>query len=119
MDSEDLYSDEYYDDYDSESDYSYDDEEDDDAYAGLDYYYDDEGFAHPVRSKGKFGYDRYRDAYNYHLDPHRNDEDYSSDEEDGGYSSYSDDDSEEEEYSGFYDPHGRYGAPTSKKRVND
>ena len=101
MDSEDFYSDEYYDDYDSEYDYSYDDELDEldseeDAFAGLDYYYDDDGFAHPVRPKGKFGYDRYRDAYNYHLDPQRN-ENYSSDEEeDAGYSSYSD--NSEEEY---------------------
>ena len=35
-----------------------------------------------MKPKGKFGYDRYDDIYNYHLDPHRND----------GYSSLSDDD---------------------------
>lgn len=83
----DDYDDEYYydededDDYDYDYDsedeeYSYDDELDDgDDYGkstGLDYYYDDQGFAHPVRPKSKFGYEKYRDAYNYHLDPRRN-----------------------------------------------
>ena len=38
----------------------------------LDYYYDADGFAHPKRSKEKFGYDRYKDAYKTHYDPLKN-----------------------------------------------
>ena len=69
---DDLYEDELYDDYDDEYD-DEDDIEDEENFGSydsqLDYYYDDDGFAHPVKPKGKFGYDRYSDVYKYHLDP--------------------------------------------------
>ena len=81
-----------FDDYDSE----YDDEvtSEEDAYdTNLDYYYDADGFAHPKRSKEKFGYDRYKDAYNTHYDPHKNvsysDESLDSSDTNSDYSSYS------------------------------
>lgn len=96
MYSDELYSDDF--DYDSELDddyYSYSDEDDsnyddyddydsgyeydslrhrEDAYnKNPDYYYDDKGFAHPIKPKDKFGYDRYSDAYNLHYNPKNND----------------------------------------------
>ena len=37
--------------------------EDLDRSTGLDYYYDEKGFAHPVKSKKKLGFERYPEAY--------------------------------------------------------
>jgi len=128
---EDDIDDDYYDeygDYDSEYDSLYDDEDDyfygdeDDDYldeekeedigrsTGLDYYYDDQGFAHPVRPKSKFGYQRYHDAYKYHLDPRTNDElDSEYDSADDYYTSSSEDE--------FYDK--AYGHKPTHRRASD
>ena len=134
MYSDGGYEDDDEEDYGSEG-YSYDDEIDNDDYYDdleeddrLDYYYDDEGFAHPSKPKKKLGYDRYLDAYKLKPYPRktRQNESYSSDESDydslgssADESSYSSDSASSEgssAYSHYYDPHGRYGKPTTRRR---
>ena len=129
-DYEEQFEDELYEEDSEDYDSEYDDELTSDYDTNLDYYYDADGFAHPKRSKEKFGYDRYKDAYNTHYDPHKNISysDESLDSSDGSsYSSYSDEYSDHQNAGRYshrdrrghnYDPHGRFGEP-SFKRSND